>query len=140
MIDCVDVVKKESVKPTDLMSPTKGTTVPPIKENVDVVKTSDAVKSTVHIPTVRQSTTAFPYISKTVEPDIGVVNDEVVAVPKSITPVNKGAVIALALGISITVILLIFAGCRFRRIHKRARKGRSLNSNDADYLINGMYL
>jgi hypothetical protein len=53
---------------------------------------------------------------------------------------NKGAVIALALGLCITAVLLIFVGCRLRNVKKRLRRGRPLNSNEADYLINGMYL
>lgn len=53
---------------------------------------------------------------------------------------NKGAVVALILGIILTTTLLILAGCRLRHFRKRYRKGRHLNSNEADYLINGMYL
>ena len=47
---------------------------------------------------------------------------------------------ALALGLAITLILLIFVGCRLRTVKRRLRKGRALHSNEADYLINGMYL
>ena len=53
---------------------------------------------------------------------------------------NQTAVLVLALGLSITALLLIFAGCRLRTVKRRLRKGRPLNSNEADYLINGMYL
>lgn len=53
---------------------------------------------------------------------------------------NRGAVVALALGIILTTLLLVLAGCRLRHFRKRSRKGRHLNSNEADYLINGMYL
>ena len=53
---------------------------------------------------------------------------------------NKGAVIALSLGLCITAMLLVFVGCRLRNVKKRLRRGRPLNSNEADYLINGMYL
>lgn len=53
---------------------------------------------------------------------------------------NRGAVVALILGIILTTTLLILAGCRLRHFRKRYRKGRHLNSNEADYLINGMYL
>ena len=51
----------------------------------------------------------------------------------------QGAIVALSLGLSITAILLIFVGCRLRNVKRRLRRSR-MNSNDADYLINGMYL
>lgn len=53
---------------------------------------------------------------------------------------NHGAIVALVLGIVLTTVLLVLAGCRLRHFRKRYRKGRHLNSNEADYLINGMYL
>ena len=53
---------------------------------------------------------------------------------------NKGAVVALSLGLAITFLLLFFVGCRLRNVRKRLRRGRPMNSNEADYLINGMYL
>ena len=53
---------------------------------------------------------------------------------------NQGPIVALALGLGITLMLLIFVGCRLRTVKRRIRKGRALHSNEADYLINGMYL
>ncbi len=53
---------------------------------------------------------------------------------------NKTAVVVLAMGLAITALLLIFVGCRLRTVKRRIRRGRPLNSNEADYLINGMYL
>lgn len=53
---------------------------------------------------------------------------------------NHGAIVALVLGIVLMTVLLILAGCRLRHFRKRYRKGRHLNSNEDDYLINGMYL
>lgn len=53
---------------------------------------------------------------------------------------NHGAIVALVLGIVLMTVLLVLAGCRLRHFRKRYRKGRHLNSNEADYLINGMYL
>lgn len=52
----------------------------------------------------------------------------------------QGPIIALSLGLAFTVILLIFVACRLRNVRRRLRKGRPLHSNEADYLINGMYL
>ena len=55
-------------------------------------------------------------------------------------PSDQGAIVALALGLAITAIMLVWVGCRLRTVKKRLRRGRALNSNEADYLINGMYL
>ncbi|XP_050406696.1 dentin sialophosphoprotein isoform X2 [Patella vulgata] len=52
----------------------------------------------------------------------------------------EGPIIALSLGLALTFILLVFVACRMRTIKRRLRKGRVLHSNEADYLINGMYL
>lgn len=63
-------------------------------------------------------------------------DDQTVVISRS----SKGAVIALSLGLVISALLLFFVGCRLRNVKKRLRRGRPLNSNEADYLINGMYL
>ncbi|XP_052275353.1 uncharacterized protein LOC127874778 isoform X1 [Dreissena polymorpha] len=59
---------------------------------------------------------------------------------ESFTDGSLGPVVALSLGLAITLMLLIFVGCRLRTVKRRLRKGRALHSNEADYLINGMYL
>lgn len=61
-------------------------------------------------------------------------------VVESPTDSHQGPIVALGLGLGITVILLFFVGCRLRNVKRRIRKGRALHSNEADYLINGMYL
>jgi len=53
---------------------------------------------------------------------------------------HRGAVIALTLGIILTAGLLVFVLCRMKNVRRRSRKGRAMGNNDADYLINGMYL
>ncbi|XP_074653789.1 uncharacterized protein LOC141907949 [Tubulanus polymorphus] len=53
---------------------------------------------------------------------------------------SRTAVIALSLGLAIMALLLLIVGCRLRTVKRRLRRGRPLNSNEADYLINGMYL
>ena len=53
---------------------------------------------------------------------------------------NRGAVVALGLGLAVTAVLLMFVGCRLRNMKRKLRRGRPMNSNEADYLINGMYL
>lgn len=58
----------------------------------------------------------------------------------SYTDSFQGPIVALALGLAITLMLLIIVGCRLRTVKRRLRKGRALHSNEADYLINGMYL
>ena len=54
----------------------------------------------------------------------------------------KGAIVALTLGIIVTVLTLVYIGCHYRRQRKISRRHRHLpvGSNDADYLVNGMYL
>ncbi|XP_076099284.1 uncharacterized protein LOC143068836 isoform X4 [Mytilus galloprovincialis] len=59
---------------------------------------------------------------------------------KSPTDNNQGPIVALALGLGICLMLLIFVGCRLRTVKRKIRRGKSLHSNEADYLINGMYL
>jgi hypothetical protein len=53
---------------------------------------------------------------------------------------SQGAIVALSLSLAITVILVLFLGCRLRTVKRRLKRGRVLTSNEADYLINGMYL
>ncbi|XP_014218911.1 altered inheritance of mitochondria protein 3 [Copidosoma floridanum] len=53
----------------------------------------------------------------------------------------KGAVISLALGLSITAIMAVLIACRMRVVKRRGRgRGHDSFSHDADYLVNGMYL
>jgi len=54
----------------------------------------------------------------------------------------QGAVVALTLGIIITALTLAYIGCHYRHQRKISRRHRHLSagSNDADYLVNGMYL
>lgn len=55
--------------------------------------------------------------------------------------VNNSAVIALVLGLFITVLLVVIVGFRIKSLKKRIqRRGRATLATDADYLINGMYL
>jgi hypothetical protein len=53
----------------------------------------------------------------------------------------KGAVISLALGLSVTAVMAILIACRLRVVKRRGRgRGHDSYSHDADYLVNGMYL
>ena len=52
----------------------------------------------------------------------------------------KSAVIVLVLGLILTFTMLIVVGCRLRTMKMRIRRGAAVNSQEADYLINGMYL
>ena len=72
--------------------------------------------------------------------DLGVEEAAIVEAVESNKFSNKTAVVVLAMGLGITAILLMFVGCRLRNVKRRLRKGRPMNSNEADYLINGMYL
>ena len=50
----------------------------------------------------------------------------------------KGAVISLALGLTVTAVMAVLIACRLRVVKRRGR-GRDF-AHDADYLVNGMYL
>ncbi|XP_050688172.1 proline-rich protein 12-like isoform X3 [Eriocheir sinensis] len=55
----------------------------------------------------------------------------------------SGAVLALAMGVCITALLVVLVGCRLREVKRRLRRHRGPRSpyaHDADYLVNGMYL
>ncbi|KAK8738382.1 hypothetical protein OTU49_003838 [Cherax quadricarinatus] len=55
----------------------------------------------------------------------------------------SGAVLALAMGVCITALLVVLVGCRLRGVRRRLRRHRGTRSpyaHDADYLVNGMYL
>ncbi|KAK3593443.1 hypothetical protein CHS0354_020206 [Potamilus streckersoni] len=64
--------------------------------------------------------------------------EEVIVV--SPTDGSQGPIVALSIGLAVTLLLLIIVGCRLRTVKRRLRKGKALHSNEADYLINGMYL
>lgn len=51
-----------------------------------------------------------------------------------------GAILPLALGLIITALLLLMIGCRLRLVGHKLKKARPLNTEESDYLINGMYL
>ncbi|XP_011314228.1 uncharacterized protein [Fopius arisanus] len=52
----------------------------------------------------------------------------------------RGAVISLALGLTVTAIMATLIGCRLKAVRKRGRRGHGPFAHDADYLVNGMYL
>lgn len=52
----------------------------------------------------------------------------------------KGAVISLALGLTVTAITATLIACRLRVVRRRGKRGHGLYAHDADYLVNGMYL
>lgn len=51
----------------------------------------------------------------------------------------RGAVISLALGLTITAITATLIACRLRVFRRRGRR-HGPYAHDADYLVNGMYL
>lgn len=51
----------------------------------------------------------------------------------------RGAVISLALGLTITAITATLIACRLRVVRRRGRR-HGPYAHDADYLVNGMYL
>ena len=100
------------------------------KDQVDtqntVTKSSTSVSETPKVPKTTVKTVDFEVPKK--------------VIVKSPTDSNQGPIVALALGLGICLMLLIFVGCRLRTVKQRIRRGKSLHSNEADYLINGMYL
>lgn len=52
----------------------------------------------------------------------------------------KGAVISLALGLTVTAITAGLIACRLRVVRKRGRKAHGPYAHEADYLVNRMYL
>ena len=53
----------------------------------------------------------------------------------------RGAVVALTLGIAVTVLTLVYVGCHYRHQRRITRRHRHPQAgSDADYLVNGMYL
>ncbi|XP_062570238.1 uncharacterized protein LOC134232301 [Saccostrea cucullata] len=122
------------------IDPTKG------KKNPDVG--SNSASTTDKKPQISGTKTEKIQTSKknstdSKAPDSGGLLEEAVqthVVVESPTDSHQGPIVALALGLGITVILLFFVGCRLRNVKRRIRKGRALHSNEADYLINGMYL
>lgn len=98
----------------------------------------DANKETSISP---RATTSHPPLVKKGEP-VEIKLNELYTQKKIISPTSnaQGPIIALSLGLGITFFLLVIVGCRFRNMKRRLRRGRPLHSNEADYLINGMYL
>lgn len=55
-------------------------------------------------------------------------------------PPESGAILPLALGLIISVLLLLMVGCRLFLVRRRLKKALPLTTEESDYLINGMYL
>ncbi|KAM8947245.1 low-density lipoprotein receptor-related protein 11 [Pelodytes ibericus] len=53
---------------------------------------------------------------------------------------ESGAVLPLALGLTITALLLLMVVCRLQLVRQKLKKARPLTLEESDYLINGMYL
>ncbi|KAF7989940.1 hypothetical protein HCN44_008614 [Aphidius gifuensis] len=52
----------------------------------------------------------------------------------------KGAVVSLAVGLTVAAIMVGLIACRLHVVQKRNRRGHNLYAHEADYLVNGMYL
>lgn len=107
-----------------------------VQHSKNVTTTDDTVQSDTHktaaaVPTIVEKTKEVVIIHEQ-----GVGTTVVHQKAKS----DRGAVVALGLGLAVTAILLLFVGCRLRNMKRKLRRGRPMNSNEADYLINGMYL
>jgi len=85
--------------------------------------------------------TVKPQPASSADTDSNASNSEVAKRQHDGQEATKGAIIALSFGIALTIILILFAACRFCRGPKGSWKGRRLNvDSEADYLVDGMYL
>ncbi|KAI7800093.1 low-density lipoprotein receptor-related protein 11 isoform X1 [Triplophysa rosa] len=55
-------------------------------------------------------------------------------------PPESGAILPLALGLIISILLLLMVICRLWLVRHRLKKALPLTTEESDYLINGMYL
>lgn len=126
--------KPETPKVTEVTTNTETKPAPktaPQLSNKTVLATTNTSKS------ATENTSKKPAKQERVEVEFG---EEDVVIVASPTDSSQGPIVALALGLAVTMMLLVYVGCRLRNVKKRIRKGRALHSNEADYLINGMYL
>ena len=138
------------MKPTKAASDSSGKTQPPGTNKNDTAATSSDKTKTVPTKNTtdnhpqpdphKTSSGLDPKVVKTGE--VVIINKEVIgsAVVHHEVKSDRGAVVALGLGLAVTAVLLLFVGCRLRNMKRKLRRGRPMNSNEADYLINGMYL
>ncbi|KAF4099129.1 low-density lipoprotein receptor-related protein 11 [Onychostoma macrolepis] len=120
---------------------------------------SDCVNECIQKPSVtKHQGTATPLPSvKTYTPPIASVHKEKLqntltesrnSLPSSKThrvleghpPPESGAILPLALGLIISILLLLMVGCRLWLVRRRLKKALPLTTEESDYLINGMYL
>lgn len=111
------------------------------EEKVDTENTEDKDEKE-KVDTQNAVTKSTTSVSETPKTTVKTIDFEVPkkVIVKSPTDSSQGPIVALALGLGICLMLLIFVGCRLRTVKRRIRRGKSLHSNEADYLINGMYL
>lgn len=100
-------------------------------------KASDSIQNTIHKQAKTDSNSKSHQTSGTKE-HVFLSREKVIIA--SSTSQAEGPIIALSLGLAFTIILIGLLACRLRNMKHRLRKGRPLSSNEADYLINGMYL
>ena len=109
-----------------------------VQHSKNVTTTDDTAQSDTHKTAAAGPSSTI--VEKTKE--VVIIHEQGVgaAVVKQKAKSDRGAVVALGLGLAVTAILLLFVGCRLRNMKRKLRRGRPMNSNEADYLINGMYL
>lgn len=50
------------------------------------------------------------------------------------------AVVMLGLGMAILALCLLYLSCRLRKVRRRLRRGKVLDTEEGEFLVNGMYL
>ena len=95
---------------------------------------SDDSKTNIDLPELDQASVKVVVEEGSIEIDTAEQEKTVHTSFRQLYTSNKGAVVALSLGLVITAMLLIFVGFRLRNVKKRLRRGRPLNSNEAEVL------
>ncbi|XP_077995286.1 low-density lipoprotein receptor-related protein 11-like [Glandiceps talaboti] len=148
------VTTKSPVLPQDKDEPKTTAYQPPsvAVKTAEVIHTASGEQPTQHEPedelNGEESTTAAGNIKEgndvQVNKTSGVeleVDVEVMESGSGRTLPETSAILPLAIGLAITLVLLVMVACRLRMVKRKLRYGRPLpNSQEADYLINGMYL
>ncbi|XP_021379666.1 low-density lipoprotein receptor-related protein 11-like isoform X2 [Mizuhopecten yessoensis] len=128
--------EKTQPKVTEVLEKTESKTAPKPTVKVEPVTSNNSKSASNNVGTEKGVTN--PTKAERVEVAFG--EEDGLVIVEAPTDSSQGPIVALALGLGVTMMLLIYVGCRLRNVKRRIRKGRALHSNEADYLINGMYL
>ncbi|KAI8784664.1 nuclear receptor coactivator 6 [Biomphalaria glabrata] len=146
-----NTVEKSEVKPVQALSHDTGSEGQNIKPIAGLTRqpniSTTVIPKTASTTTLRTTTRVKPQsqVTTTGKPSHPRANERVFLSSEKVIIASsssnaEGPIIALSLGLAFTIILLALVVYRLRRMRHRLKKGRPLHHNEADYLINGMYL